>query len=459
LDSISLKPSTDCTGFAPRKFLISTAAFANLLLTATLSLAGPLVTTLAFSGLLFTLICLLSPVGVVVVIALFSHISAVPGIDFDTMRLVKWCLVGSFLVITLLRAVNESRSQSLRFGALEKYFLLFALWGFVCTIVSIHFSSSLESLMRICSLLLIYEIAVFAVRSKRHVYIVLLVLLVAVLTAVIPSFSGLLQGSFHRFRGLQNNANSFAIFLNFTIPVLVAAAFIFRQKYLKAIFGVVALIAVAALILSWSRSAWIALFVQAFVFLILERKKKLLISLTILCLAAMIFVVSSPTLREIAYKTGRIGSGTTRRALLWQAGWEQVKDSPVFGIGFELKAGDVSEFARWGSIQHVMAFGEYSNRYSAHNLYLKMMLALGLPGLLFAVGFFYILLRQQVRYYRQARSPANRVLVSAVLAIIVGAIFTSFFESGVLLGAGTSANYFWLVLGTTTAIFHKKISF
>jgi hypothetical protein len=46
---------------------------------------------------------------------------------------------------------------------------------------------------------------------------------------------------------------------------------------------------------------------------------------------------------------------------------------------------------------------------------------------------------------------------SAVIAMLVGNLFTSIFERGPNFGSGSYANYFWLTLGILTAIRTKDI--
>jgi len=76
---------------------------------------------------------------------------------------------------------------------------------------------------------------------------------------------------------------------------------------------------------------------------------------------------------------------TQARYFVWQAAWEVIKQSPVFGYG----TGD-AKYALMSQYQKDNMTGAYREMLNAHNQYLQTMLAVGIPGILILLSNLFI---------------------------------------------------------------------
>jgi len=79
---------------------------------------------------------------------------------------------------------------------------------------------------------------------------------------------------------------------------------------------------------------------------------------------------------------GRSWGGKSIRLAIWQCSKDVIKRNWLTGVG----TGDVQDSLQAAYAQRKFYFAAYHNKYNAHNEYLEMWLANGLPGLLIYVS-------------------------------------------------------------------------
>jgi O-antigen ligase len=441
----------------PRKLLFAVTASTDAATLVLISLFGPVAGPLMTVMFVVMLWCAISPIGFAVFVGLVSHVGDLELVGYDTLRFAKWALVAAFALIATVRLHFGRRAPTLEFGYVEKYFLVFGAWGLISSIFGVHPADSLVILGRMMLFFVIYELTLLMISEKAHVHILFGVLLTAMAVSAGYSFLGFSGGSFHRIRGFFANPNGYGMFLIVVLPVLAAAFSISRNRTVRWLYGLGIVIGFVSLLLSWSRSAWGGVAIEAIVFLILaKRKKALYMVIGAAIVVGIIVAASSSAFSTLSYFT-RLQFGTTHRTSLWESGFEAAKGSAIVGKGFGTTFGEVMNDIR-GLDPGTMVFLQGGEKeYHSHNYYIQALVAGGVPGLLIFLAFVYSALRHHALGWRSTVSANERTIHSAVIALLCGALFSCFFESGPIMGSGSYANYFWITLGMVEAIKRRKL--
>lgn len=442
--------ASTATAAKPRP-IAALAVINSLVLGATVFL-GPLGATVTFLGTVGLLFILYSEMSFVVLITSISHFSDDMGYDFDIMRAVKWLLLGAALLVTLWQFALRERWPSLKVGLMEKYMAVFLVWGLVCLCFADSPMASIAEFGRMIAMYVVYLVTKATIHDRRRVYVLLGLLTLIVYSSSLYSLYALSQGHYFRVRGFTNNPGAYAQILSFIIPFVVVAALITRQKLLRYFLVTVTITGVLAMFLAWSRASIIGAVIQVAVFLVAERKYRMLAACGALAAMLFITVMTVPALYDLFYKVGRLQAGSTHRTTLWKVGLQAVAASPVVGHGLEMKVGDVLQRVYWNDLSAAHLFKDASGRYNPHNQYLQSAVASGIPGLVIFIAFMYYLIRNGIRDFVRARGTPRRHFHTAMLSVSISLVFISFFANAPMFASGSMANYFWITLGMVEAV-------
>ena len=211
-----------------------------------------------------------------------------------------------------------------------------------------------------------------------------------------------------------------------------------RFLILVNVFGVI------ALLLTFSRGAWLG-YAAAVLFLALFSKyKKIIIALLII---AGIGIFAIPTSRDriLPMVTGK-DPASIERIKLYQGAWEIIKQQPVFGAGL-YGFRDAYSAVRKSDQDEILNY--------PHNFFLNFWVETGLFGLLAITAMLIWMLVQGVRLLRQ--NPNLQPLILAVFAAFIvvlvhGQVDAPFFKNDL-------AILFWFLLGIIPLLksFQNKI--
>lgn len=308
------------------------------------------------------------------------------------------------------------------------------------------------------SFLAVYLLTATMISRAGEVRAMFAVLLFCVLASGLYSLSGIMDGSYIRFRGFLDSPNGYAASLSAMVPLLVIAFRIYHRKVTKTLFALGIAMGGICIVLAWSRSAWVANATAAIVFLILEKKKRLLAAIGLAAAVAVVLVLTSTSAWSTFYQLARLQTGTTHRTALWHYALEETLASSIVGRGPGVEFGDVLGNAR-SADPVVLAFlkGIPDREFNPHNYYLTTLVATGIPGLIIFLYFLNGTLQDHWRARSQEPDGRYQMLHSVAISIVAGACVGSFFETGLIMGSGSYTNYFWIALGMVTAISRKKL--
>ncbi len=441
----------------PPKVWFSAVAIADSMVVASLSAFGPRLGSIGLIGLVVVGIFALSPVGFAAILCLVSHLMYLGSTESLALRTTKWLVLGGVFYATIIRYLVERRIPTIRLGNFEKALLAFLAWGLVCSLFADNQLGTIFELLRFGALLLVYLIAKETITDARHIRFLLFVLLLAVLSSSTYSVAGLAKAQYVRFSGFFDTPNGFAAFLNLSIPALLAACLSARRLSMRLLFGFGVLLGTSALLLSWSRASWLAFLVFIVAFLVLEKRRKLLIGFACLVLVSLVLFALSSGVYPTVYRVLRLQAGTTGRTALWHYALQAAEQQPIVGHGFKLSKSAVRGESRPSGIGEIMAFKHTDVKFHPHSFYLAILLATGVPGVILMAWVYYHIFKIPLEGRKRAPNKSGRLLNSALLAMLIGSLVTSLFEIGPIFGSGSYANYCWLMLGLSAAVTEKDI--
>jgi O-antigen ligase len=219
-----------------------------------------------------------------------------------------------------------------------------------------------------------------------------------------------------RVRAFYGSPNNLALYLGRLLPLVLVIGVWSRQKPRKWAYGIAAVAMVLALLLTFSRGAWLLGVPISILFVAgLRGWKSLALAVGLLAVAAITsLLVMGP---------GRLGllldptEGTTFfRLQLWRSSWAMVRDHPWLGVGLD-------NFLYQYRTHYVLptAWEEF-NLSHPHNLVLDSWLRLGLPGLVVFVGLLVAFFRYGWMAYRFLPESGERLMALGIMGSMVYAV-------------------------------------
>ncbi len=217
-----------------------------------------------------------------------------------------------------------------------------------------------------------------------------------------------------RVRGFYGSPNNLALYLGRVFPLGVAVAAWGRRDVRKVLYGLAALVMGIALVLTYSRGAWLFGVPASVLFLVmahtLRRRRTSRVLVALVCVLLVVGIV----LVVLLSGTERWGSlldaseGTTFfRLRLWQSSLAMGRDHPILGVGLD----NFLYQYRTRYVQPV-AWEEFDLSHP-HNLILDFWLRLGLLG---PVVLGWLL----VWFYRSAWRALGRTVQATTEALVLG---------------------------------------
>jgi len=233
-----------------------------------------------------------------------------------------------------------------------------------------------------------------------------------------------------------------AAYLSALLPMAISF-YLFSLSKVQRYIGFVSFIILSFfVILTGTRSCWIASALSVLFIIMLSVKKYTKVSyskiilLCVLLLAGMIAVLNSGLLSESLFrrmeglKHASEDTSFTARLLMWQYGLKLLLFNP-FGLGFCLK----------------YDLGLYAN--TPHNMYLSIAFTNGIIGLIgfvwFIIGWF-----KKISKSFKLEFITDKVVYIGAMGGIISFLFSSFFDSYNFFFINT--NTMWMILGIATAV-------
>ncbi len=222
------------------------------------------------------------------------------------------------------------------------------------------------------------------------------------------------------------HADYFAGYLLYVVYFSAALIATESQHRWKAIGGVAAILASAAIVLSGTRGAMLALAAGAILLWIWKRPRlrtRHAIVIATLCMFGAAFYLSRAGVQLRArWHWAREDWRGGARLLLWRDSLRMASQRPLIGFGPETFG---LEFPRYQSVALSRAYPGFYHE-SPHNIFLDALVSQGIPGLAFLAGFV------GLGCLAARKQRASPYLLAALGAGLIGGIFVCFTLTGSL---------------------------
>lgn len=299
--------------------------------------------------------------------------------------------------------------------------IFFWLISFISIAFSVKPSISITMLGKLPYFLLPYLMVDSIKDEKKLLRLLQLLLISTTITASIGIFN-YINGAARAYSSIGDTCileiNALAVFLLVVFPFTIVLVIHEKSLWLKVMNGVMAIIIMSGIILTYSRSTYLGMVGIAIIGFFIKKIRYL--SLSILCLFIILFF-AFPKFHE---KIENISNDGQERLYMWQIGWQIFKDHPLTGVGVDecIKI----EYPKYMDSQ---AKSKWEARNNLHNTFIQEMAAKGIGGL---ISFLYLLgayFLTCTTAYKKSTSIDQKGIILGCMTGCTGFIIDGCFES------------------------------
>ncbi|MBU9889787.1 MAG: O-antigen ligase family protein [Candidatus Omnitrophica bacterium] len=240
-------------------------------------------------------------------------------------------------------------------------------------------------------------------------------------------------GRIVRMKASLTAANLLAGFLLFALPLSALACYRSR-RWVRGLTGASFFLFLAAFFLTYSRGAFYAMALSLFLNLLLLRKIKIALAVT---LFSILLVFSVPSFRYNFVKTLKKNDITiAERRDYWSVAFNMIKREPLLGVGLNTYHARFPDFTPDPGVR----------RAYPHNSYLQMASEIGIPGALCFLGGILYLLGLSFKKNFVRNDPEAFALRTALIAFLIQGFFDNNFY------ALQTATLFWVFGGVFSGL-------
>ena len=360
-------------------------------------------------------------------------------------------VLGSFLLRVLL-----DRKLQLRVPANPFMYILLGLF-FLSGVSSITLGYSLREFVLHCLGWGIVLALTSSLTQRRRLKIFLMAMvLAAVLVSLygiygyfigVPGESGWVDAEMHpelttRAYSTFGNPNVLAEYLVFVLPFSLALAWYQRDWSLRLLYGGATALQVLCLVLTMSRSGWLAFAAGMAVFAVLLDRRLLLVGLGLGVLALPVLLRSDVFLQRLLSIFSLKDSSNAHRIVVWQETLVMIRNFWATGVGLGHRA--------FRFLYPYFAFDRSKYPFHSHNTYLQVAVETGLFGLAALLLYLGSILKGAVRRIFVEGHPFDRTMLVAATSSLAGILVFGLFES--VLYLPKIIIMFWTVVGITLTL-------
>jgi len=228
-----------------------------------------------------------------------------------------------------------------------------------------------------------------------------------------------------------------------TLPMLSAGTLLINSAAWRRFVHVSGgILAIATLLLSYTRAAWLAVWVQIIIWARVMHHGKILlrsvmagVAITVVVQVVALYGYQSD-LAASFYSPG--SSKSVERIVIWSMTVDAISQHPVVGIGFGSKA-----FATWAAGRlNDRELGDSSSLPGTHNVFLMFALGSGVPALGLFVWFFWQAVAKCLASPK-GREPWREALTVGSALMVIGFAVRNFFDD---MFVGSLATLFFILL-------------
>ena len=348
-----------------------------------------------------------------------------------TMVLVGLSLLSAVVFCLHVIADKEFTFVKNSMNTFVMFFILALLWG---CINSFSYAASASQAAVHISFILFYFVVVNTIRTGKQwtalVKLFLISAFVVALYGIMQNFLGvnsteswldeeMFQDIEVRVYSFFNNPNVLGEFLVMTIPLTAAVIWGKIREEHKALFGFILLSMAACMIFTWSRGAWLGVFIACALFFVIMDKRWVFVGILALLVLPLLLVLSGNTaiLERLLSVGNTSDSSTAYRVAIWQAAVKMIRDFWISGIGIGSEA--------FKMVYPVYSLAGADFALHSHNLYLQIWVEMGVIGIgsLLAMTVMFIKQVFSSNVIKQRKTDSKAKIVLALGAGFLGFMF------------------------------------
>ncbi|MGA9874549.1 MAG: O-antigen ligase family protein [Solirubrobacteraceae bacterium] len=417
--------------------LLAPSALAMALIVGLIAAVAPLVAVGAVVGMAFAILVFADLAAGFAVLGLLSFLEVLP--TSGGLSLAK--AAGLVLAVAWLARFStrqHGRDFFTEYAWLTWAIIAFLAWAALTLLWATDTGNGISAISRYVPNMLLLPIAYMAIRTRRDLLLVLIVIVAGAVIAASfgilePPSSTVVQEGAERVTGTIGDPNELAAALLLGLGLGAGLALSRGRASVLRLWGAVAIpICIAGIFLSLSRGGLIALgaLLVAGTFLA-GRWRRLMVGILVVIVAGGVLyftqIASLPARERVTTSAG--GSG---RSDLWTVGWRMVRAHPLEGVGVgNFQVVSANYVLQPGVITRAELIFSSAPKI-AHNTYLEVLSEMGVPGLLLfmliVVGSLACVLRA-ARVWSARGDVGMEALARSVLLALIGMLVADFFIS------------------------------
>ena len=429
---------------------------------------------LGFVTILFDLSPIILPAGVVLITSCLLISRPVAFLSLLIIIRMSLDIFGDTFSLALGKYTSLSLSQALGievafFGSvalfllrknLRKFplvspFLVVLVWGTLSLIISIDTGTTAREILRVFDMFLLFALTFVAVKNQDDFRTILSATFTS---SIIPILVGAYQFIFNigfqdesvsipRIFGTFSHPNIFSLYLSVLVALAMLFFLVFAQNIREKIFaGTAAFIYAAMLFATYTRIAWISLFVFFFVLAVLQFRKMLL---PLIFIPLFLFLAIAPFQNRFldSFRSSPDSSITWRLTL-----WKDAIDTTLANNNVFLGSG-MNTFPLVSESIRGMSQGPSND---PHNDFVKFFVEGGIVGLFVFIFFLGKVTSSLLLKFLNAKNQRERNVFLVLFALFVSLITASFSDN---IFKNTPVQWiFWITFGAALGAFSRTLT-
>ncbi len=323
----------------------------------------------------------------------------------------------------------------IKIGLIDISVMFFLAMIYFSGVITVGGQASYYAAIMSCCLMLGYFLIVNIIRTEKWLNRCILAL---VCSGTIVAFIGVIQyilgfavnqwidtEYFSNINGrvtsLFENPNYLAAYLAIIFPFALYLTCTQKNKKERFLCFVSCVLIVFATIFTWCRAAWIAMIIcSVFYLMILSKKTLRYVMCGVFALPFLPFVLPDNIVTRFLSIGDMADSSTLYRVYTWKGSLGILKDHLWGGIGYGAEA-----------FQHIYPMYAYVGIEAAvhsHNLYLQILIGLGIAGLLCFILAMVLYIQKSFEYIKKPFNTQTKLIVGAALSSIFSILIMGMFD-------------------------------
>lgn len=307
----------------------------------------------------------------------------------------------------------------------------FVLYIMLSSIKSVDLSSTAKETVRWIEFFLVYYLTINIVNDNKKMRIIMYSMFLTVaIVSILEIIHYLSVG--YRATLIFGNPNPLAGYINLIIPVIfgvLMSSTFFREMVALV---VVTVASIMAWLMTFSKTAWLALLLTViFVFLLTKAKKRVVIFLALLSTVFTVFAIILLFLNingNFVFHPGLALLSLEERAKSYSIGFNMVKDSLIFGIGVGNWHSFIVEYVKENAASIHIDIRRLLVATNLHNLYLQIFVEMGIVGFSAFVFWLVCIIKHLMRSLKALESSRHYSLFVGLVGGIIVYLFNNISE-------------------------------